>query len=317
MAQESLSQPKPSTLPKPGEKVKAEEEAALAPKDSEFLDKLLAYDPELSDSEIAYWDQISQKQEKTNWDQAVLYLGVIARVKPNETEELKLEDEMQSLNLDVFKLLKQNPYLQPIAVADRTITFLKGTYDSEEFKARVLQVFEGKAQSWTQLWKTILNQGGIAEPQHPETPVVSEMEESIAIETVDVSPSSYHAADLLLGDSLLIKAKRLAERGNYKSAIGQAHKIPQKDPFFPEAQEKIKQFSNLAVQSLRQKAAQAFQSSLPAHDIKTKTAYLEEAKKYLEEALTDYPAADHLKTVQENLAVITRDLSNIQEQNRY
>ena len=70
----------------------------------------------------------------------------------------------------------------------------------------------------------------------------------------------------------------------------------------------------MAVQDLRQKAARAFQSSLPVVDIKTKAAYLVEAKNYLEEALKEFPAADHLATVRENLAVITRDLQTISEE---
>ena len=130
----------------------------------------------------------------------------------------------------------------------------------------------------------------------------------------NLDPSQYHAGDLLLGDLILLQAQKLAEKGRYKSAIGRAAKVPNSDPFFPAAQEKVKYFSNQAVQELRQKAATAFQNSLPVADKSARMAYLEEAKKYLEEALSEFPEADHLSTVRENLAVITRDLTSIDKE---
>ena len=132
--------------------------------------------------------------------------------------------------------------------------------------------------------------------------------------SIQVDPSNYLAGDLLYGDSILMQAKKFASKGSFKQAILKARIVKNNDPYYPEAIDKIKFFSNLAVQDLRQKAARAFQSSLPVVDIKTKAAYLVEAKNYLEEALTDFPAADHLTTVKENLAVITKDLETISEE---
>jgi hypothetical protein len=65
------------------------------------------------------------------------------------------------------------------------------------------------------------------------------------------------------------------------------------------------------VQDLRQKAAQAFQNAMPVADNRAKAVYLKQAKDLLEQALKDYPVADQLDTVRDNLAVITRDLSGI------
>ncbi len=307
--------PKKSILPKPGEKVSTQQSSGKV-NQTELLHRLLVYNPQLEEEETLDWLQLLKKEEKNSLEKAVVYLGVISKVSIPEQNSMNLEQQLHTINLDITALLQHNPYLQPISVADRTINYLKETDDSPEFKRQVLQVFEAKAQSWTQLWKTVINSGDTL-PQIQQQPESIAEVEPLTLKITHVPPESYHAADLLLGDSILLKAKKLAEKGSYKLAIRQANMVPQADPFFPEAQEKIKYFSNLAVQDLRQKAAKAFQSSLPVHDFKTKTAYLEAAKKYLEEALTDYPAADHLKTVQENLAVITRDLTNIKDQNQY
>ncbi|MCX6130965.1 MAG: hypothetical protein NTX25_18145, partial [Proteobacteria bacterium] len=92
----------------------------------------------------------------------------------------------------------------------------------------------------------------------------------------------------------------------------QAARIENSDPFFDQAKEKIKVYSNRAVQDLRQKAAQAFQNAMPVADDRAKLAYLKQAKDLLELALKEYPTADQLDTVRENLAVITRDLSGLE-----
>ncbi len=91
-------------------------------------------------------------------------------------------------------------------------------------------------------------------------------------------------------------------------------RIDNRDPFFDQAREKIKIYSNRAVQDLRQKAAQAFQNAMPVADNRAKAAYLKQAKELLEQALKDYPVADQLDTVRDNLAVITRDLSGIDQE---
>ena len=79
----------------------------------------------------------------------------------------------------------------------------------------------------------------------------------------------------------------------------------------PEAQEKIKEASNLAVQDLRRKAAKAFQSSIPVADRRARSAYLEDARKYLQAALDLYPQADQIPTVQQNLNVINKNLDSL------
>ena len=77
------------------------------------------------------------------------------------------------------------------------------------------------------------------------------------------------------------------------------------------AQEKLIEISNKAVHDLRKRAALAFQKAGPITDRNTRAAYLNEAKIYLEQALTLYPQAENLHTVRSNLVIIARDLEKL------
>lgn len=129
----------------------------------------------------------------------------------------------------------------------------------------------------------------------------------------EAAPLPMSAADLRSTDTLLMEAQNLADNKRFAEAILKASMVPEQNPLYSEAQAKIIQFSNEAVQELRKKAAQAFQDAMPVSDPKARAAYLERAKQHLERALASYPHApeEQLTTVKENLAVISRDLEQI------
>ena len=114
-------------------------------------------------------------------------------------------------------------------------------------------------------------------------------------------------------DSALQEAQNLADAGRYQEAIAKAQGVSAQSAAHSKAQDRVRAISNRAVQELRMKAAQAFQGSLPISDPKARTAYLERARKFLEEAIKAYPQADQLGTVKENLAVITRDIERLKD----
>lgn len=114
-------------------------------------------------------------------------------------------------------------------------------------------------------------------------------------------------------ESALQEAQNLADAGKYQEAIAKASGVSSQSQAHGKAVERVRTFSNQAVQELRMKAAQAFQGSLPISDPKARTAYLERARKFLEEAIKAYPQADQLGTVKENLAVITRDIERLKD----
>ncbi len=130
------------------------------------------------------------------------------------------------------------------------------------------------------------------------------------------APQTFSPADLRNGDNILLEAQRLASNKMFPQAIAKAQQIQADSPMHAMAQDRIRSFSNQAVQDLRQKAAVAFQSAQqPVSDPKTRAAYLQQARNFLEQAIKDFPTADQIGTVRENLAVITRDLEQIGEAN--
>ena len=136
------------------------------------------------------------------------------------------------------------------------------------------------------------------------------LKESEGIEKAD---NISDISDLKSTDSLLMAAQKLADKSEFKLAINQITGIEKFDPFFEQAKEKIKIYSNQAVQSLRKRAAEAFQNSMPLSEAKAKIAYLTQAQNHLEKAIKDFPAADQLERVRENLDIIKRDLVQLEK----
>ena len=113
-------------------------------------------------------------------------------------------------------------------------------------------------------------------------------------------------------DSTIAEAQKLADASRWQEAIKMASSVGKDHPSHPLAQERVKDYSNKAVQVLRKKAAAAFQSAIPITDAKTRAQYLRQAKTYLEDAIKNYPQASQLPTVRDNLRVISRDLDQLE-----
>ncbi|MFW7379354.1 MAG: tetratricopeptide repeat protein [Oligoflexus sp.] len=246
--------------------------------------------------------------------------GFVARdlSAPTEAEEeaetpvLSLQDEAKKLGLpfSIWNTLAQNPFLQlPIVYryAEQALQRLGSAPRDLELLTRLIK---HRANTWASLLPSENDSQAVSQTPETADPVIGQMQ----VEPPKVG--KYSLADLNRGDALLRQAQRFAERGDFKQAIQYANRIAKKDPLYPAASEKIKTFSNQAVQDLRQKAAQAFQSALPVNDRETRVAYLEQARQYLVQALEEFPEADHLGTVRENLAVISQDLDTLTGQAR-
>jgi hypothetical protein len=208
-------------------------------------------------------------------------------------EALALEKQ-----LDLPSALEQNNLLKNFVIYQQVVRALRNSNNSPEFITKVKDVIDRQASQWT---------GEGAQALFDSTQGMeddSEMNSGITRNAV---------ADLRSGDSLLMEAQSLAAGKKFKDAITKASQVNNRSPLYDTAQEKIITFSTEAVQELRRKAAQAFQNAIPVADIKARTAYLEQAKSHLEDALKNYPQApaDQLSTVRENLAVIARDLERL------
>lgn len=258
-------------------------------------------DQPLSPAEIATVQNLPRGADPSSLEAAAVVLGLcklqrhdaaIGQEQNLKPEIKQLEQRLKAYDIDLIETLSKNRFLRQLD-AFRTITdtVLEGN-DTPSFVQSVLDINKTQAQSW----------GALVEHQ---TEKANTLQSSRRVTMIS-------AADLRSGDALLMEAQTLANQGRFKDALARMQLIPEENPLFPQAKERIKDFSNRAVSDLRQKAAQAFKSSIPVSDTKAKIAYLQQARNYLEQALSGFPEADHLTTVKENLAVITQDLSDLE-----
>lgn len=215
-----------------------------------------------------------------------------------KNQNQSLEQLCKDHGVNLPDALTENPLLNGYGVAKQVHAALALGPNSNEFKTEITAALKRQANLW-QEFSAALNAPG---------------EENVpAAATADPEDSSPpNPADLAGGDAVLGEAQALADRGNYQAAIKKATSVPEGSPMRPMAQEKVKEFSNLAVQELRKKAASAFQSAMPVTDAKTRAGYLKQAKGFLEEAIKNYPDATQLPTVRDNLRVISRDLEKLE-----
>ena len=113
-------------------------------------------------------------------------------------------------------------------------------------------------------------------------------------------------------DKVLAQAQAEADKGNFQAAVQLAAAVPAASPLRDKAQQRARDFSDLAVQELRRKAAAAFQSAMPISDPKLRAEYLKQAKTLLESAVRDFPDATLLPTVRDNLRMISQDLERLE-----
>lgn len=297
-------------VPKAGAKVMDSKKEAADQTKLSLYEKLYVEGYRLSSNELDTVQYMAQDKEKSALEKAILILAALEHRLIDEGESSRqLEQRLGQVDIDFNQEIAQNPYLQPITVTDRVLKYFQASQDTPEFKRNFIATLQNRANSWNQLYRVSNAESNTGEIEND----ITNRDRVAEKKTVAERTTNYRAADMQMGDSILNKARSLAQKGNYKAAIQTAESVGPDSPFYPEAQDQIKAFSNQAVQGLRQKAAEAFQSSLPVVDSQTKAAYLSEAKKYLEQALQDYPDADHIQTVQDNLAVITRDLNSISQ----
>ncbi|MBC7661458.1 MAG: hypothetical protein H7249_17315 [Chitinophagaceae bacterium] len=255
----------------------------------------------------------------------------------DNTGGLSLEKTFQDLEVDLPKALRSNATLKNHDTLMLVKKLLSHTKNSETFNISVATVVKERGAEWPDVGAADLPSAK-TEAAVPGIPPVSGAESitgvngagaagtvpgaeaSVTPAVPQVAPTSAAAPvdsnaalDLMGSDTLLIAAQKLADKRDYKAALDHVSRVKKEDPFYAQAQEKQKQYSNRAVKDLRQRAAEAFSNSAPINDTKAKSAYLKQARNYLEQALRDYPLADHLDTVRDNLEAVNHDLESIEK----
>lgn len=227
--------------------------------------------------------------------------------KTHGTDSLEINSKTRKLVL--AENIARNPLLRSFEVLRLTQLALATGANSAAFTQSVSAVISQEIAKWQGLTPKEGEKVAESQPEAPPAP------EPLATAEVNVvtgpSPGPSPEVERLRHEAIIAEMQRLADRGSYKEAIKKASGIPANDASFSLAQEKVKRISNKAVQNLRQKAAQAFQSGMPVADPSAKAAYLEQAQKYLNEALSSYPQSDQLDMVRENLATISKNLAGL------
>lgn len=221
------------------------------------------------------------------------------------TAGLSLERTFADLQMDLAAIVASNPHLKNQASLTLAKKILAVTKSSDSYRAGLTAAIKQQGAQWPELL--------VDEVPSATNPAASATTPAPATTPVPPSPEGTPTApasnlDLMGSDTLLVTAQKLADKRDYKAALEHVAKIKPEDPFHAQAQEKLKQYSNRAVKELRAKAAEAFSNATPLNDSAMKASYLRQAKLFLEQALNDYPAADGLDTVKENLEAVNRGL---------
>jgi hypothetical protein len=219
-----------------------------------------------------------------------------------------LEQLCKERGLNLPDALAENPLLGTAGFAKQIVAATYAADTSPDFKNEVTLALKKQANLWNEV------SGGMSAPADAAAAAAAAAPApasgpAVAAPDANLPPNP---ADLAGGEGSLGEAQALADRGDFGGAVKRASSIPEGSPLRPQAQEKIKEFSNLGVQELRRKAASAFQAAMPVTDPRTRADYLKQAKGFLEEAITKFPDATQLSTVKDNLRVISRDLEQLE-----
>ena len=221
-----------------------------------------------------------------------------------------LDTLVRDYEIDVSEVLQSNRLLAFPYVHNFILIALENIQVSDELKAEIISAVKDVSTPWVEIYRRVepnANQTLIAPAEVPKARPLQQPK--------TVKPAlKYLAGDFAEGEDKLNRAKKLANKHRYSDAIAMLDSVTEDSPYYSTKREMIKKYSNLAVKSLRRKAAQSFQSAIPAPDIGAKLDYLKEAEEHLIDALEDYPEADQLEKVRENLEIIQSRIKSLESE---
>lgn len=255
-------------------------------------------------------------EDRSLLSQAVKEEELEPREEPNArggelewSSETNLEALLTIAKLDLAQALQTNPYLKSYDIQRLVWKSLQHGNNklSEGFLNSVRAALKLAAKQWVQFGKDL--DAGEESLKRERSSILSadEFEEGVA-------PALEFLEGDFTDDELKLKeAQALIVQQKYIESIDLLKSIDDKGFFHAAAEEKIVEASNKAVQSYRKKAAKAFQSAIPVADTKARAAYLRDAQKYLSLAIENFPKADQIDTVRQNLEVINRNLETLMQ----
>lgn len=216
-------------------------------------------------------------------------------------KETSLEIISKKRNINLKQVLVKNPLLKTYTIYALTLKALDRSYNSFDFRSPLFAALKSETKKWVALATQLKI------PSEPSTTA-----EEPSTKDNEVQPAlPYGSSGLQSDDIVLQQAQALIDKAKFKAAIDKLEKVQEDSPLYAAAQEKIREASHQAVQNLRQKASKAFQSAIPVTDVQAKMEYLKIARQHLETAINDFPEADQLSTVRENLSYINKELMGL------
>ena len=275
-------------------------------------------------------EQISKKKSNIHLKEAILAAGIFHRIKlyrnqkqtssilqnfspgSNPNEAPPYNNDLAQLEklygIDLIDTLEQNRFVNNLHLFNLALTAISSMEEKTYRSQVVLKAVKHKLKYWQFISQKFFPEKDLTEPTDNYSEIRLQPDEETGIK----APLPFENSDLSKGEELILEVDSLVEQNEYHKAILLLEHIREDSPLYSTVLEKKKQISNAGVTDLRKKAAKAFQSAIPVTDHKARTAYLQKAKEYLEEASRLYPNSDYQKSVEENLNIINRNIEIIQ-----
>ncbi len=283
----------------------------VALSDEELMKATQLYPTQPNSLEEAVFVVTQMRMLKSEWEKRTSFKtqDLHTQEAVDNTSGLSLERTFAELQIDLASVIRANAHMKNHAALLLAKKLLSHTKNSDSYRAGLIAAIREKGTEWPDLMAddaapTETGSSPIPAPEANSVPATQPAAEAPA---APAAPAASNL-DLMGSDTLLIAAQKLADKRDYKAALDHVSRIKKEDPFYAQAQEKTKQYSTRAVKELRAKAAESFSNAAPLNDTSAKAVYLRQAKTFLEQALSDYPAADGLDSVKENLEAVNRQL---------
>lgn len=288
-----------------------------------YAEPLNSWNPEAAET----FATLNTYETRTKLQEAALVVGLLRIYLQEQPKGTRLRDLANTSGLNLATAFTNNSYLKTYEIFElclRAITLARpedGDY-VQQIETPVRNTLERWQTLGTKLHAPVAEGGGQAPADAPvviqelpnkiPTPP-PEVDQANTQSPGEVAPALPYNSDVFVADEALLReAQTLIDQASFQEALKRLGSFKPDSPYYAAAQEKARNAKNLAVQDLRKKAATAFQSSMPVSDPKAKGAYLNEAQSYLEQAISQYPDADHIETVKQNLSVIKKHLADLE-----
>ncbi len=333
-SQSSKQSPKSAATKKPGTKATPTTASKLTIVSGEVGDSINAASAEfilrnsksnvvMSNEDLQFWNGLPNAATPGSVAEAALVLGAAkiagalsasgsfseSNIDAAESKEVGSESNSKTFEqickergVSPVDAISSNPFLLTSVIFTSIQQSLQRGSASEALLAAFRQQSSQQAEFWSQLSGNQADRAAVAAEASPA-----------GTESLPTSTTSgeFDSTDLKNADNVLMEAQILADQKLYQAALTKIALINTQNPLYPVAQERLKSFANGAVQELRQRAALAYQNSLPLSDKTAKENLLKQAKAHLEEAISNFPNSEQIGTVKDNLQTIDRELDQL------